>query len=96
MGENILILAGEKAFEHQGGWPMKFLNRINLISKKIKKRLSSSSDRIIYTKDLLGDRYIIGDYTYGKPRVMSWGEGTSLMIGKYCSIANQCDHFSWK
>lgn len=86
MGENMLILEGEKAFERQRGWPMKFSNRISLISKKIKKRLPSSSDRIIYTKDLLGDRYVIGDYTYGKPRVMSWGEGTALTIGKYCSI----------
>ena len=50
------------------------------------KRLFSSSDTIIYTKDLLRGRYRIGDHTYGKPRVISWGEGTSLTIGKYCSI----------
>ncbi|HMK52201.1 MAG TPA: CatB-related O-acetyltransferase [Thermodesulfobacteriota bacterium] len=43
----------------------------------------------ISTKDLLGDRYQIGEHTYGKPRVVSWGEGTSLRIGKYCSISTQ-------
>jgi len=87
MGGNILIWVGEKTFERQGGWPMNFFNRISLFPKKIKEKLSSSYGRVIYTKDLLGDRYIIGDHTYGKPRVVSWGEGTSLMIGKYCSIA---------
>jgi acetyltransferase-like isoleucine patch superfamily enzyme len=66
---------------------MNFFKQISLFPKKIKKKLSSSSGRIVYTKDLLGDRYIIGDHTYGKPRVVSRGEGTSLMIGKYCSIA---------
>jgi len=82
-----LVLAGEKTFERQGGWPMNFFNRISLFPKKIKKKLSSSSDRILFTRDLLGDRYRIGDHTYGKPRVVSWGEGSSLMIGKYCSIS---------
>ncbi len=37
---------------------------------------------------MLGNRYEIGDYTYGKPKVISWGEGTSLRIGRYCSIAS--------
>lgn len=29
---------------------------------------------------------IIGDFTYGKPNILSWDEGTSLEIGKFCSI----------
>lgn len=53
----------------------------------------SFSDRNIYTKDLLGDRYLIGDHTYGEPRVISWGEGTSLTIGKYCSISRNVTIF---
>ena len=30
----------------------------------------------------------IGDYTYGSPEVLSWGENTTLNIGKFCSIAS--------
>ncbi len=29
----------------------------------------------------------IGEYTYGTPEVYSWGEGATLRIGKFCSIA---------
>jgi acetyltransferase-like isoleucine patch superfamily enzyme len=35
----------------------------------------------------LGDRYIIGDHTYGKPRVLSWGGRESLTVGRFCSIS---------
>lgn len=30
----------------------------------------------------------IGDFSYGVPRVLDWGEGAKLTIGKFCSIAN--------
>lgn len=30
----------------------------------------------------------IGDFTYGDPHISSWGEGTTLTIGKFCSIAS--------
>lgn len=55
--------------------------------RKIKQKLFVSSRRAFYTKDILGDRYTIGDHTYGNPSVVSLDEGTSLKIGKYCSIA---------
>ncbi len=32
--------------------------------------------------------YQIGEFSYGKPRVLSWGEGTNLIIGRFCSIAD--------
>jgi len=32
-------------------------------------------------------QYDIGDYTYGKPNILSWDKGTFLKIGRYCSIA---------
>lgn len=32
--------------------------------------------------------YKIGRWTYGKPDVFSWGEGTTLEIGAFCSIAS--------
>ena len=31
--------------------------------------------------------HAIGDHTYGTPQILSWGEGASLRIGKFCSIA---------
>jgi acetyltransferase-like isoleucine patch superfamily enzyme len=67
---------------------MKAVDRIRLWRRRMSQKLSPSPGNIIYTKDLLGDRYCIGDHTYGKPRVVSWEkEGTSLRIGKYCSIS---------
>lgn len=66
---------------------MKVVDRIRLFRKKMDNKLFPSSAPLIYTKDLLGDRYTVGNYTYGKPRVVSRGEGTSLRIGKYCSIS---------
>ena len=43
-----------------------------------------------YTKDLLvKDNFIIGDYTYGKPNVYDWNEGSRLIIGRYTSIADE-------
>ena len=32
-------------------------------------------------------KYQIGEYTYGFPEVFDWNEGTTLKIGKFCSIA---------
>jgi virginiamycin A acetyltransferase len=32
-------------------------------------------------------KYSIGDFTYGEPKVVTWGEKSTLKIGKFCSIA---------
>ena len=32
--------------------------------------------------------YEIGDYTYGHPKIVDFGEGIKLKIGKFCSIAD--------
>ena len=66
---------------------MRLRSRIKRFQNRIRRKFFPSAEEILFTKDLLGDRYRIGDYTYGKPRVVSWGEGTSLTIGKYCSIS---------
>lgn len=48
----------------------------------------------IYTKNRLID-YInkgiaeIGDFTYGFPKILHWGEDAKLKIGKFCSIADE-------
>lgn len=41
-----------------------------------------------YTKDFFADTaYEIGRYTYGRPKVYDWNEGTVLKIGNFTSIA---------
>ncbi len=65
---------------------MRLFKGIRKVRKRIKEKLNSSKE-VAQTKDLLGDQYSIGDHTYGKPRVLSWGEGATLKIGKYCSIS---------
>lgn len=40
-----------------------------------------------YQVNYLSANISIGAFTYGQPVVRSWGEGTSLTIGKFCSIA---------
>lgn len=60
-----------------------FINIIKDICRKlyaIRAPFYLSKDRRYYQHD-------IGDYTYGKPVILSWGEGTTLKIGRFCSIA---------
>jgi acetyltransferase-like isoleucine patch superfamily enzyme len=59
---------------------VKLLKRIKIVYKKIR-------GDILFTRDFLGDRYQIGEYTYGKPKVIHGGKKTSLTIGKYCSLS---------
>lgn len=45
-----------------------------------------------YTKELLGASChvaSVGDFSYGAPTVMEWGENAKLRIGKFCSIAEK-------
>ena len=76
-----------------GKGEMTLRNQIRQVRRIVKKKLFSPAEKIIYTRDLLGDRYKIGEYTYGKPRVISWGEGASLRVGKYCSIGTNVTIF---
>lgn len=42
----------------------------------------------LYTRYLIDNpSYIIAEHTYGKPEVHDWGDGGTLLIGKYTSIA---------
>jgi len=41
-----------------------------------------------YTKNILvDDNYQIGDFTYGRPHVITFTQKTKLKIGKFCSIS---------
>src|SRR5262245_11754363 len=31
--------------------------------------------------------YQVGEWTYGTPTVLSWNEGSTLVVGKFCSFA---------
>ena len=33
-------------------------------------------------------KYVAGDFSYGYPSILSWGEGATLRIGKFCSISS--------
>ncbi len=64
------------------------------ILKTIKKFFSKKQEKEkvgtkFYTKDFFIDKkYIIGDYTYGKPAVIFESNETNLFIGKFCSFAS--------
>ena len=34
-------------------------------------------------------RHSLGEWSYGRPRVLEWGEGGELSIGRFCSIAEE-------
>ena len=59
--------------------------RLQILSERIKYRLRSLR---FYTRDILiGDNYQIGEFPYGRPRVIAFTKDTRLVIGKFCSIA---------
>jgi acetyltransferase-like isoleucine patch superfamily enzyme len=47
-----------------------------------------------FTKDIFfNEKYQIGAYTYGVPEILHWGENANLIIGKFCSIADNVKIF---
>jgi acetyltransferase-like isoleucine patch superfamily enzyme len=64
-----------------------------MLFKRIKRKLNrifklNKENDLIFTKNyFVGKAYIIGDYTYGHPKVLYDNGGANLEIGKYCSIA---------
>lgn len=65
------------------------------IYKKIFSRKPEVNKKFdFYTKDVLKrNDCIVGEYTYGKPEILEWGENKKLYIGKYCSIASNVKIF---
>lgn len=58
---------------------------ISVFKTLIKKLFPES---VFMNKNSEYDKYEIGDWTYGRPKIRSWNEGAKLRIGKFCSIAN--------
>jgi acetyltransferase-like isoleucine patch superfamily enzyme len=73
------------------------MKRMKKIVNRIKCFLTSPDPQplsFFYTKDIFRDKkYIIGDYTYGKPRVLFENDEANLIIGKFCSIADEVTIF---
>jgi len=56
--------------------------------RDLRTRCFNQKKAPFYTKDrLLRPLTKIGDFTYGLPNIVEYGEGAALEIGKYCSIA---------
>jgi len=74
-----------------------FLAHISGLIKKLfrlKKEEPQVLKEIFYTKDFFKETsYIIGEYSYGFPKVLHWGENANLIIGKFCSIADNVTIF---
>lgn len=70
----------------------RLINKIRRCFKKTEPEKNIPSP--FFTKDILIANFIqVGDYTYGLPKVLQWGENTKLEIGKYCSIAEEVKIF---
>ena len=64
---------------------------IRLFFKNYKKNYNEKS---FFLKDILkNENYSIGEYTYGKPRILFQDSGAKLIIGKFCSIAGEVTIF---
>lgn len=70
--------------------------------KKLKKIFTSRGKEVIvpprdeypFTSILLKNQnFRIGRFTYGKPNVLDWQEGSKLEIGSFCSIAGNVTIF---
>lgn len=71
-----------------------FLDHIIGWIKKNNLRNTPKDNMSFYTKDIFSDMpYHIGEYTYGHPTILHWGENVNLYIGKFCSIANDVTIF---
>ena len=59
-------------------------NSINIL-----KDMRSTQPLPFMNKNKKYSKYQIGEYSYGKPHVVTWGECATLKIGKFCSIADE-------
>ncbi len=56
-------------------------------SREFNTEDASELPMVEYTAQIYPD-FKIGRCTYGRPEVLSWGEGTTLEVGAFCSIAD--------
>jgi acetyltransferase-like isoleucine patch superfamily enzyme len=63
--------------------------------EQLKANIKNEREQIEYFDDngKLLDNIEFGDFTYGFPTILSWGEDTKLTIGKFCSISGNVTIF---
>lgn len=60
-----------------------------IFTKYILKILKENSKKKFFTRDNFSNSdYCIGEFSYGLPLVLNWGDGSKLRIGKFCSISD--------
>jgi len=73
----------------QGAFSNRVIQRLGPLRKillAIKRRFSKPITP--YTnRQLQYGAFDIGDWTYGRPIILDWGDGSKVRIGKFCSIA---------
>ena len=66
--------------------------RLNAIVTRLKVKLGKATvqPNIFFTSDFFAEKkFIIGEFTYGKPLVLFENDESNLIIGKYCSIGDE-------
>ena len=60
-----------------------------LFSKKMSNLKMLNSNKVAYMESNPEYQiYSVGRFTYGNPKVLSWGENSTLKVGSFCSIAD--------
>lgn len=60
---------------------------MHLVKRIIVDKINSWQFRNFYIKDNIPQSYAVGAYSYGSPKIIDWRDGTTITIGKYCSVA---------
>jgi len=70
------------------------MSRILNLIRRIITPPEPKVEQPFFTKDIFaGHGFEIGEYTYGNPTILHWGEAATLKIGKFCSIAQEVKIF---
>lgn len=67
---------------------------LNKLFQRIKGKFIKEESNCFFTKDYFkNSKFVIGEYTYGKPDVKFNCDEANLYIGKFCSIADRVTIF---
>ena len=64
-----------------------------MFSWKKKQKIPDKPTPFFTNEVLENDNWEIGDFTYGIPEILHWGENAKLKIGRFCSIAEEVKIF---